>query len=158
MCSSVRRLAWDDRTNTTAGLIDIPRPARDQMDMAVHDGLTRRLAAVHANVEALDRCVGSEHVQSHLIENEIDGAPLGLVKVEIGGCVTPGDDQRVQWRDRVGIVEREGDSFCAMIGRCPGLQRKHSDNPSPMRAFSCELLPSTVMSLCQRSVIITAPP
>ena len=109
MCSSVRRLAWDDRTNTTAGLIDIPRPARDQMDMAVHDGLTRRLAAVHANIEALDRCVGSEHVQSHLIENEIDGAPLGLVKVEIGGCVTPGDDQRVQWRDRVGIVEREGE-------------------------------------------------
>ena len=77
--------------------------------MAVHDGLTRRLAAVHADVEALDRCVGSEHVQSHVIENEIDGAPLGLVKVEIGGCVTPGDDQRVQWRDRVGIVEREGE-------------------------------------------------
>ena len=125
MWSSVHRLAWDDRTNTTAGLLDIPRPARDQMDMAVHDGLTRRLAAVHANVEALNRGVGSEHFQSHLIENEIDGALLGLVKVEIGGCVTPGD------------------ALCAMIGRCPGLQRKQSD-PSLMRAFSCELLPSTL--------------
>jgi hypothetical protein len=140
MCSSVRRLAWDDRTNTTAGLIDIPRPARDQMDMAVHDGLTRRLAAVHANIEALDRCVGSEHVQSHLIENEIDGAPFGLVKVEIGGCVTPGDDQRVQWRDRVGIVEREGELILRDDWAVSRLQRKHSDNPSPMRAF----LPSTL--------------
>jgi hypothetical protein len=114
------------------------------MDMAVHDGLTRRLAAVHANVEALDRCVGSEQVQSHLIENEIDGAPLGLVKVEIGGCVTPGDDQRVQWRDRVGIVEREGELILRDDWAVSRLQRKHSDNPSPMRAFSCELLPSTL--------------
>jgi hypothetical protein len=51
-----------------AGPIDISRPARDQMDMGVHDGLTRRLAAVHAHVEALDCFVLIEHVRSDLIE------------------------------------------------------------------------------------------
>jgi hypothetical protein len=66
--SSIRRLSWNDPAHSTTGLIDISRPARDQMDMAVHDGLTRRLAAVHAHVEALDCFVLIEHVRSDLIE------------------------------------------------------------------------------------------
>jgi hypothetical protein len=105
---SVRRLPWDDSTNTTARLIDISRPTRDQMHMAVHDRLSRGLSAVHAHVEAFDRFVLSEHLQSHLIQKQIDRAPLWVMEVEIGDSVTARDDQGVQWCDRVGIVERGG--------------------------------------------------
>lgn len=76
--------------------------------MAVHDRLARDLSAVHAHVEAFDRLVLSEDVQSYLIKKEIDRAPLWVMEVEIGDSVTAWDDQRVQWCDGVGIVEREG--------------------------------------------------
>jgi hypothetical protein len=57
-------LPWDDAANTTARLINISRPARDQMDVSVHNGLSGRLAAVHAYVEAFNRFVSSEDVCS----------------------------------------------------------------------------------------------
>src|SRR5437867_2170891 len=80
---SVRRLPWDDSTNTTARLIDISRPTRDQMHMAVHDCLSGGLSTVHAHVEAFDRFVLGEHLQSHLIKKQINRAPLWVVEVEI---------------------------------------------------------------------------
>ena len=105
---SVRRLSRDDGTNTTARLIDISRPTRDQMYMAVHDRLSRGLSAVHSHVEAFDAFVLTQHLPSHLIKKQVDRAPLWVMEVEIGDGVTTRDDQRVQWCERVGIVEREG--------------------------------------------------
>jgi hypothetical protein len=67
---SVCRLPWDDCTNTTARLIDIPRATRNEMHMAVHDSLSCRLATVHAHVEAFDRFVSSEDGCSDLIKKQ----------------------------------------------------------------------------------------
>jgi hypothetical protein len=44
-----------------------------------YDRLPRRLAAVHAHVEALDSFVLSEHICPDLIKQQIDRAPLGVV-------------------------------------------------------------------------------
>ena len=76
--------------------------------MAVHDRLSGGRSAVHAHVEAFDAFVLSEHLQSHLIKKQVDRAPLWVMEVEIGDGVTARGDKRVQWCDRVGIVEREG--------------------------------------------------
>ena len=48
---SVRPLARNNGTNTTARLIDISTPPRDQMDVAVHHRLPRCLAAVIATLK-----------------------------------------------------------------------------------------------------------
>ena len=89
---SVRSLPWDDGTNSTARLIDISRPTRDKMHMAVHDRLSGGRSAVHAHVEAFDAFVLSEHLQSHLIKKQVDRAPLWVMEVEIGDGVTARDD------------------------------------------------------------------
>ena len=96
LLGSVRCLPWDDRTNTTAQLIDITRPTRDQMHMAVHDGLPSRLAAVHAHVEAFDRLVLRKHLPPHLIEQQVDRAPLWVVEIEEARRVPARNDERVQ--------------------------------------------------------------
>jgi hypothetical protein len=51
------------------------------MDVAVHDSLTRCLAAVRAHIEALNRLVLSEHVRSDLIEKQVDRTPLWVVEI-----------------------------------------------------------------------------
>ena len=76
--------------------------------MTVHDGLPCRNAAVHAHVEALDPFVLREHLPSHLIKEQVDRAPLGLVEVEEGRRVPARHDQRVQRRHGMRIVERDG--------------------------------------------------
>ena len=75
--------------------------------MAVHDRLSCRGAAVHANVEPFDGLVSSKDVCSDLIEKQTDRAPLRLVEVEIRRRVSAGDDQRMQRRNRVGVIERD---------------------------------------------------
>ena len=50
------------------------------MHMAVHDCLSGGLSTVHAHVEAFDRFVLGEHLQSHLIKKQINRAPLWVVE------------------------------------------------------------------------------
>jgi hypothetical protein len=73
--------------------------------MAVHDRMPRRLAAVHAHVEALDLIVLGQHLPSHLVEQQVDRAPLGLVEIKEALSVPTRHDQRMQRRYRVRIVE-----------------------------------------------------
>ena len=76
--------------------------------MTVHDGLPCSGAAVYADVETLDLFILTEHLQPHLIEEQVDRAPLGLVEVEEGRGMPARHDQRVQRRHRMGVVERDG--------------------------------------------------
>jgi hypothetical protein len=68
-------------------LIDIAAAARDQVDVTVHDRLTRDHPTIHAHVETLDGLVGSENIFPNLIEQQVDRAPFRVVEIEIGGCV-----------------------------------------------------------------------
>ena len=60
--------------------------------MTMHDGLARHLTAVHADVEPFYAFIGRKNPDPRLIEKEVDGAPLGIVKIEIGGHMAARND------------------------------------------------------------------
>ena len=68
---------------------------RNQMDMAVRDGLPRHLSTIHADVEALHIPVRGEDLASNVIEKQIDRPSFRLIEVEVGRRMAARDDQRV---------------------------------------------------------------
>src|SRR5262249_10765586 len=86
--ASIGRLPGDDSADAAPRLIDVPPTARDEMDMAVHDRLPCRRAAVHPHIEAFDCLVCSEQALSHSIQDCVDRAPLRIMEIEIGRCMT----------------------------------------------------------------------
>jgi hypothetical protein len=61
--ASVRRLAGNYSKNTTVRLLHIALAMRNQMNMAVHDALSCRFAAVYSHVEAIDSlCASVSHL------------------------------------------------------------------------------------------------
>src|ERR1700739_1630278 len=82
---SVFGLAGDYRAHAAAGISDIPRPARDQMHVAVKDRLTGNRADIDADVETADRRVAKQDVESSFLEQLVDRTSLVGLELEIIG-------------------------------------------------------------------------
>ena len=82
--------------------------SRDEMDVAVHDGLARRLAAVDADVESLDRGIGREQRIARHSEQALAGARLRSSKVEVVSDVPQGDDEAMPGRHREAVLHDNG--------------------------------------------------
>src|SRR5215203_4742503 len=106
--ASVDRLARDDASNATARIGYIPPPPRDEVYVAMADGLSSYLPTVHSDVEALDGAVGVASLVLHLAQQETDGPSLRLEQLKIGWRVASRDDKRVQHSHRVAVTKCQG--------------------------------------------------
>ena len=65
------------------------------MHMAVHDGLSRSLPGVDADIEPHHIRILSANAVSLVLQETLDGGSLGVVQVEVVRDMAAGDHQRV---------------------------------------------------------------
>jgi hypothetical protein len=118
--SSVIALSRDDVPHPAAGVFHVSMPPGDQMDMAVKNRLSRRLADIHPDVESDD---GSIFLPDRVLrpkEEIAAGFHFRGLKVEQSGNVAMGDHQGVEGGHRVPVPDDEGEIILrngAIFGR-----------------------------------------
>ena len=83
----------------------VPGPPRDQVDMAMKDGLPGDLA----DIEPRDGHVPQKDGPPRLVDQLVERLFLICLKIEIAGNVAPRQDQGVERRDRCVVAHRMGE-------------------------------------------------
>jgi hypothetical protein len=97
--------------DAAARVVHVSQPSRDQVNMAVEDGLPSSRAAVDPDVEAWNGTVTFASARSSIFEQALDGAALRLTQVEVVRDMPAGDGEHVAFGHR----KRIGDQDCQRV-------------------------------------------
>lgn len=96
--------ARDDPSDAAFGIGHVALVARDDVHVAMEDGLPGCFAHIDAHIKA----VGVEtlvNLLPDILQHDVHRLALVLGQVEVGSDVPLGDDERMTGRNRIAIVE-----------------------------------------------------
>lgn len=96
-----------DTPNASSWIVHIPGSSRNEVHMAVEDGLTGHCAGVDPNIETGNPWVTVQETPSTLVQQTLDSVPFRLSQVEVVGNMAARDCEEMAVRHRTAILDQD---------------------------------------------------